>query len=149
MDMLSVASPEFDRIANLMPDCCIIGIEKIKQDHKAFDKCIAEFYQNKTPVIVEMFHGTKSQYVDRIIEEGLKSSYNVTSAFGKGTYFSPNIKLSLNSYTDKNKSNELSYVFLCDVIKDNTKGNGVDIFVCPRDDSFMIKYLISFYKNAS
>lgn len=144
MEYIETSDPEFDRIASMMPDCCIVEIKKVLDDLQCFYNR-NDIEDKKTR---EMFHGTKSKFVNNILSEGLRSYANKISAYGKGTYFSPDIKLSLFSYTDKDDklNNELSYVFLCDVIVDETKGNGSNIYVCPRDDSFRIKYLISFYK---
>lgn len=143
MKTVNLSDPEFDRIAGLMPDCCIVQIQKVLEEKQGFDK---RFQELNKPLIKEMFHGTKSYYVKSILEQGLKSANNRVSAYGIGTYFSPDVKVSLNGYTDKGSASELSYVFLCDVIVKDTGGNKSTIYVCPRDDSFRIKYLISFYK---
>lgn len=150
---LKLANPEFDRIASLMPDCCPVEIIPIVSTNtENYDKRLAELIEkskqsdkNKAPIIKEMFHGTKAQYVESIIVQGLKASYNRTSAYGKGTYFSPHVKFSLNGYTNKGLD-EMSYVFVCDVIVNDTKGNKSTIYVCPNDNSFLIKYLVKFYK---
>ena len=143
LEIISLCSNEFDRIAGLMPDCCVIQIERVNQSNEEYEDRISKV---KDPIIKEMFHGTKSKNVPDILDQGLKASKNVISAYGKGTYFSPDVKLSLNSYTDKNKYNDMSYVFLCDVILNDTGGNKKNIYVCPQDHSFKLKYLISFYK---
>jgi len=125
-----------------MPDCCIVEIRKYGKENTEFEDRIGSM---ESPQVVEMFHGTKFEYVNNILSEGLKSSYNRTSAYGKGTYFSPDVKFSLVNYTNKSQ-NDISYVFLCSVIVDDTNGNKTNIYVCPRNDSFKIDYLISFYK---
>ena len=141
---LSTSDEEFNRVADLVameyPDGCVVRVEKVNT--------ITNNY-NLEPgdKVREMYHGTKASSVGSIIQSGLKSSYNKVSAFGVGTYFSPTIKLSLLTYTDKSLHG-LSYVFLCDVIENKTNGNKSTIYVCPSDDSFKIKYLISFYKKA-
>jgi hypothetical protein len=145
METIKLSDPVFDKIISLMTDCCVINIQKVNRCHDNYDKRVVKLMSQKDIDIKQMFHGTKANNVESIVEKGLMASLNVISAYGKGTYFSPNVKFSLNQYTDKNYA-ELSYVFLCDVILNDTKGNKSNIYVCPRDDSFMIKYLISFYK---
>lgn len=135
-----MSDPEFDRIASLMPDCCICQIQVVNLEQD-FEK------RTDNPKTREMFHGTKARYVNNILNEGLRGSYNVTSAYGKGTYFSPDVKMSLFNYADRSRTDQISYVFLCDVVENEANGNKTNIFVCPRDDSFRIKYLINFYKG--
>lgn len=144
MNYISVSDPRFDKIASMMPDCCVCEIHEVETDHNNFDERVSKLGK---PKILQMFHGTKSDNIHSIIEEGLKSSYNKVSAYGVGTYFSPDVKFSLKGYTDIGPS-EMSYVFLCDVIEQEAKRGNNQIYVCPKDDSFAIRYLISFYKLA-
>ena len=144
LERLKMADPEWDRIASMIyetyQNACIIQIDIVHSDPTGYEK------RRGNSEIKEMFHGTKDKFVRNILKEGLKSEYNRISALGKGTYFSPYIKTSLLSYTNTGKDG-LSYVFLCDIIMSDTEGGG-HIYVCPRDDSFLIKYLIRFHKNA-
>jgi hypothetical protein len=140
---VDIFSDEFDRISKMLDGFCIAEIIEIRMDPTDFVTRVSTI---KKPVIKEMFHGTKSVYVESILKNGLKSSFNRVSAYGKGTYFSPFAKTSLYGYTDRCKEDDLSYVFLCDIIVNDTKGNKSNIYVCPRDDSFRIKYLIRFFK---
>ena len=127
----------------MLPTFCIAEILEVYNDPLPF---AIRLSNTKNPKVKEMYHGTKSQYVHGILRNGLKASHNRVSAYGKGTYFSPQARLSLFSYTNKSSIDELSYVFLCDVIVNDTGGNKRNIYVCPRDDSFRIKYLIRFFK---
>ena len=60
---------------------------------------------------------------------------------GKGTYFSPVAGMSLSYYTDSSKEWGLSYVFLCDIILNDTKIPNVEYsykngtFASPTDNS--------------
>lgn len=147
MEYLEIFNPEFDRLSRMMPKCCITQIIKIDDPNASnFDKRLNEITEgDRSENVKEMFHGTKLQNVNSILAVGLQSKYNKISAYGKGTYFSPNISLSLGMYTDSIKE-QLSYVFLCEVISKDAKRGSQDIYVCSRNDSFRIKYLIAFYK---
>ncbi len=161
LEPVSLRNPEWGRVADLVaknyPNSCIIRIESVvSRNQDEYDTRLGKLgitpeepkdRTEKSPVW-EMFHGTKEKYVPGILKEGLKCSKNVVSAYGKGTYFSPFIKTSLHGYTDVSRSTKLSYVFLCDVVMKDTGGNKSNIYVCPRDDSFVIKYLIRFHKDA-
>jgi hypothetical protein len=143
LEAIRLADPEFDRIAEMVSrsyeNSCIVQIDRVI--------CINLDYEERKQgqEIQEMFHGTKADSVASILNEGLLKDYNKISALGIGTYFSLNIRTSL-SYTNKSKKQNLSYVFLCDVISSDTKGDS-NISVCKRDDSFKLKYLIRFYKQ--
>jgi hypothetical protein len=142
MDYISVSDPRFDKIASMMPECCILEIHEIEKDYNDFDK------RNLNKKTLKLFHGTKHSVIHSIIEEGLKTSYNKISAYGKGVYFSPNVNFSMTGYTDIGP-NDMSYVFLCDVIEQEAKKCNKDIYVCEDDNSHRIRYLISFYKLAN
>lgn len=148
MEYINISDPEFQRIADMMPDCCVMEIRKMKNNTNDYNTRLKFLRDSSQPATVkEMFHGTKFEHINSIIAQGLRASFNKVSAYGKGTYFSPDVKFSLSGYTNKSERDKLSYVFLCDVIKEDTKGNGTNIYVSPSDDSFQIKYLISFYKE--
>lgn len=153
LEPLSLRDPEWGRIAELVSknyeNSCIVRIETVKSTNEAEFQARLNELNLTVEDTREMFHGTKEKYVKNILSEGLRGSMNVTSAYGKGTYFSPDIKLSLLSYTDTSRSSKLSFVFLCNVIEQDAGGNGSNIYVCPRDDSFVIRYLIRFYKDVS
>jgi poly(ADP-ribose) polymerase-like protein len=102
-----------------------IPTAETEQRFKIFEDTFSKKYKKR-----KLFHGTKLHNIESILREGFKINYNVRHAYGKGTYFSPNVSLSL-SYTDGNKTmnifqDELSYVFLCDVIVGEI---GVDNYV--------------------
>ena len=141
MNYLPLSDPKFDKIASLMPDCCVLEIHEIENEYNDFEVLA------KNKKVIQLFHGTKHNNIHSIIEEGLKTSYNKVSAYGKGVYFSDCVKFSMSGYTDISPD-ERSYVFLCDVIESEVKKGSNRIFVCPNDNSHRVKYLISFYKLA-
>jgi hypothetical protein len=153
LEHIFLSDPDFDRIANLVQksykNSCIVRIERVHINRDAFEARATSLVESeKDPDIVEFFHGTKVKYVTGILEGGFKVSESRTQAYGPGTYFSPSASCSLQGYTDKSKDWNLSYVFLCDVIKADTGGNKSNIYVCPKDYSCVPTFLISFYKDA-
>lgn len=154
LEYVSLSDKDFDRIASKIdkeyPESCIVSIERVIRDRSVFDERVLKIKsEGNDPEVTEMFHGTKEKYVDSILKLGFLSEKNTTSAYGVGTYFSPMVRLSLTGYTDISKKSELSYVFLCEIIKSEAGGNGKDIFVCPDDDTCIPTFLIRFYKNAN
>ena len=140
--VVPTGSREYNEIASLLPKCCVTEIRSIENGTQGpFE------IRSKGKKTQRMFHGTKKHSVIPIIKEGLKTDANVTSAYGRGTYFSPDPMFSLKGYTDGSRD-ELSYVFLCDIIMDETKKGTEFIYVCPRDESHCLRYLIVFYKQA-
>ena len=153
LEHIFLSDPNFDRIALLVQksykNSCIVRIERVHINRDAFDARALKIVESgKDPDITEMFHGTKVKYVTGILENGFLRSHSKTQAYGAGTYFSPSAQVSLTGYTDKSRDRHLSYVFLCDVIKADTGGNKSNIYVCPKDESCVPTYLISFYKDA-
>lgn len=152
---LDVMGNDFSRIVEKMTNKCVVAIDEVFEapGRKEYDENLATLlstgleFNGKTGV-VEMFHGTKIKNIGSILSRGLSSDYNTTSAFGKGTYFSPDLDTSLLGYTDVDLKTRVSVVLICDVIKCQTGGNGSNIFVCANDNSFLIRYLVYFHKNA-
>lgn len=152
---ISVSDPEFERIENLVlksyPKSCICTIEKVNNPRilDAFNK----FKSSHECEIWELFHGTHSQNISNIIQTGFQASRNVTSAYGKGTYFAKNAHYSFN-YMKNNHSNDLSYMFLADVaIHDlgnvTLHNENKSIIVATNDDQIYPKYIIGFHKTAN
>ena len=112
------------------------------------------------PKIMEVFHGTRRESAKNIMLEGFDPKYNVTYAFGKGTYCSPQVITALGYCKDANKEND-SMVFLCDMMLGNYgphgnfgiidtekydySGNNSNIYVTPYRYGIIPKYLICYY----
>jgi hypothetical protein len=156
-----------DRIYSDFPNACVLWIDEVNNE-TLLDKY--NDYKNKLEETIEvkelqLFHGTKVNNIDNIINNGFMIVHNVISAYGLGTYMAPSCKMSL-SYTDKcNK--DISYVFLCDCVVGkccvgkynkkidktiyDTQVNSLEnttIYSFPNDDSINPRYLIAFHKNA-
>jgi hypothetical protein len=135
MKRLPLANKEWDRITELFNKelLCVVEIYEVMSEKEL-----------KGPK-KELFHGTKANNIENILRMGLKMEYNVTSAYGKGTYFSDLVSISLEGYTD---ANMYGYVFLCDVLEEHLKYvKGTNFYVCSKDEDIKIKYLIKFYKE--
>lgn len=112
---------------------------------------------------MELFHGTSAACMRKIIAEGFKSDKNVSSMFGKGTYFAPSATKSL-SYVKEEDT--ICYMFLCDVlvgrqnIFKEVDQKSIEHFDCwvdrmqnpieivvPLDDAIYPKYVIALDRN--
>jgi hypothetical protein len=155
LEHVEMADPNWGRIAEKVyqsyDNACITRIEKVIMDRTEFSQRLEKVEKKigTKPQVVEMFHGTKVKNVEGILATGFRVSENKVSAYGKGTYFSPSAQFSLSGYTDASRDWGLSYVFLCDINMEDTGGDKSHIYVCPRDDSCIPTYLISFYKDAN
>lgn len=171
---VSLASQIYDDITKLIrisyPNACVLYMDEIINDN-----LLSKYHQRKTNIEelrgkenvreLLLFHGTKVDCINNIATNGFMKTFNKTSAYGKGTYFSTKASYSSN-YTDKDKT-DISYMFVCDVIIgkctvvngpheidtkhfDNSVNNGIspEIYVTPYDDGAYPRYLVAFHKNA-
>ncbi|BCU09349.1 mono [ADP-ribose] polymerase PARP16 isoform X1 [Sicyoidochytrium minutum DNA virus] len=141
LSVLALSDPDFDRVAANMPNCCVVRIWRVVKQWPEYEEKLRSLDEGH---ITTLYHGTRAENVSSIVEEGLRAKHNQRSAFGRGTYFSSEINLSLYSYTDIAKG--LSYVFVCDVIKEFAKRGSGSIFVCAEDDVFAPRYVVAFHK---
>lgn len=167
---VSVSSDEFSKVVKPITDAylkaqnvdaCIEFVEKLEYPRWFVERL--ESYKDSMPLhrIVEgVYHGTKAASIPSILRDGFQEKYNKTSAYGHGTYFAANPTMSMESYTNIDKSTESSFVFVCDLIvgKIGRSGEDVDtwadvpekpsIYVARRDEAIMPRYLVGFYKQA-
>jgi hypothetical protein len=156
-----------ENIRKTYPNSCVLWIDKIENEflEKAFQDRYLEILNSRGDVIVkQLYHGTSEECVQKIIKNGFESKYNKTSAWGKGTYFTPLATMSANY--SKPKSDEISFMFVCDVIIGVCKIGGISIsktddmdnyvnsvtnptiICCPLDDMAIPRYLIAFHRDA-
>jgi hypothetical protein len=115
------------------------------------------------PTIKELFHGTRdAAAVGPICSSGFDCSLNRASAYGRGTYFATNARMSA-AYMGSDEY-ELGYMFICDVLVGKccvgTSGSHIDtkkydnavnslsnpsIYVTPYHKGAFPKYVVSFY----
>lgn len=163
---VSLTNPLFDEISNKIkesyPKACVLYIDEV------VNPILLESYVDRKSLMSHaeekmLFHGTKSNNVNGIVENGFIAQLNKTSAYGIGTYFSIHANYS-KDYTDVDK-NGISYIFVCNVlvgecelgasnkriIKDNAVNNltNPSIYVTPYDNACYPKYLVAFHKNAA
>lgn len=167
---VSVSDPIFDTISaqirKVYPHACVVFIDRIENNNlaKAFEerkKLMAEA-RGKDPKVMTLFHGTKKDNINSICSTGFKVGYNRTSAYGKGTYFATDPKMSLG-YTDRD-DDDLRHVFVCKVLVgatapgrsggepdrskiDNFVSGEADpaIIVSVWDDAVLPEYIVGFY----
>lgn len=172
---VSMSDPIYDKlVSNLRktyPNACILFIDKIT--NKVLDERFQIRYltilDNRMltddPVeILELYHGTSEESMNNIIKNGFEKKYNRVAAWGKGTYFSP--LATMSAQYSKPKVDEISYMFICDVIygkykvgsQNIEKTDDIDNYVnslkdpsiicCPLDDMAVPRYMIAFHRNA-
>lgn len=169
-ESITLSDKRFDEIVSSVsksyPNSCVLWIDEIHNDtllakYMNREEELARKYGEKLKKL-ELFHGTRNECIDLIANEGFKSELNVTSAYGKGTYFATNALYSSNYM--KTDGDAITYMFLCDVlvgekicsrVNDIPKGvvrvdnkSNTKIYVVPDDDSIYPRYIIAFYKNA-
>lgn len=157
---LSLSNPQFDRIAGYVdkgfPGACILWIDEIQND-----ALLARYLHKKDSLgpdvkELQLFHGTK-KCVDDICEQGFKVSLNVTSAYGKGTYFGDT---AATAFPYMNQGNSrIVYMFVCKVLcsgfnlRDASRNTGYltvsdlnkpVIYCVPEDDSILPEYVVAF-----
>jgi hypothetical protein len=156
-----------ESIRKTYPNSCVLWIDKIE------NKSLEERFQNRYESILynysdvkieQLYHGTSEHCMNNIIQNGFESKYNKVGVYGKGTYFSPLATMSAGY--SKPKSDEVSYMFMCDVIigvcklgsPNKLKTDDMDNYVnslknptiicCPLDDMSIPRYVIAFHRNA-
>lgn len=149
------------------PNMCICWIDKVINDkvQYAYEEKKEAIREHRESVKeIRVFHGTKHAYVSNIVKYGFMVDRNITSAFGKGTYFSNEAKM-CSSYTNLDRG-ELSYMFVCKLLvgkvklgsnnekHDGTYDNTVNnidkptIWTTPYDNGAFPQFLVAFHKNA-
>lgn len=131
-------------------DICILFIEKIENQvlHSKFIECKNNIKDVKQ---MQLFHGTKAESIDSIATFGYDISRNVTSAYGKGTYFSTKASYSFNFMKSSNNEGT-SYMFYSDVLvgeKGKDHYEGPDMYITRYNYGAFPGYIIGIYKEAT
>ena len=154
-----------DRIYVSYKNACILWILKvcnkeIENDQSALKIKLEDYGKVDT---ISLFHGTRTNLIEKIAKEGFDVTKNIKSAYGIGTYAAKKASYSFN-YMDIDRD-EISFMFIVDMLvgrkavckdKINTSlyDNSVDnvknpsIFVTPYNSGCIPKYVVAFHKNA-
>ncbi len=156
-----------ESIRKTYPNSCVLWIDKIENPmlEDNFLRRYQEVINSRGDAkIRQLYHGTSEECVKKIIVNGFQSSFNRVGAYGKGTYFTP--LATMSAQYAKPKSDEISYMMVCDVVIGvckigsvmKAKTDDVDNFVnmltnpsiicCPLDDMAVPRYVIAFHRNA-
>lgn len=100
--ILPPTSDEFDKVCSWIekshPVECIIGIHRIESEYLSgrYKECKLTLAakNNQEPEELIAFHGCSYDSALNIANNGFDIKYNTTSAYGKGTYFSPMYQVS-------------------------------------------------------
>jgi len=124
------------------PNACVLYIDRLHPHSWLYSR-----YNERKGMEEEtiLYHGTKHAYVKGIARDGFRYDKNVTSLYGKGTYFSPTAKVSVE-YTNQDP-NEHSYMFRNRVVSSSAKKGTSDIYVVEDDASCLPEYMICFYQS--
>jgi hypothetical protein len=159
-----------DKVHFSFPNSCILWIDRISNTilEEQHETLFENIKKNRPDIVVdkkELFHGTTELVSKIICEDGFETSFNKTSAYGKGTYFAKDAKYSFE-YSSRGSKDDIVYMLLCSVIvgksvcgshnmeidkleADNSVDRIIDpkIFVTPYDKGGIPKYLIAFNKS--
>ena len=171
LSRLPLSDPIWEYVSKILeltyPEMCICWIDKIdnptlKTNYESRKLLI----QQSRGFVEEMtlFHGTSDANAQDIVKEGFQPSFNRTSVYGIGTYFSTSSKIS--SFYSRFNNTDMSYLFVCKVLVGKTKigvaneildvtqyDNTVNttknptIYTTPYDNGAYPEYLVAFYKN--
>jgi hypothetical protein len=181
---ISMSDTAFDsiysKIEKSYPNACILFIDEIKNEeleevynkHKSTiikehsEKCIKNLIVKpnevlKTPTELQVFHGTHSENIDYIVNDGFDPSKNKVSAYGIGSYFATTARYSFN-YMKSADTHGISYMFVVNIFIGKMKYNksldegdayvdninNPSIFCMPLKEQALPKYLVAFHKNA-
>ena len=163
---VALSEPIFDEIYNKIaqhyPNSCIIWIDQvINHTIEGRYNTLKDELNDSTEL--QLFHGTSRQGVQNIIFSGFDVSFNKVSAYGKGTYFAVDPKLSLLYAPITKQNHDAQFVILCDVLIGKTElgsSNRIPtpdvinfvnrkqdptIYVACKNDGAIPRYVISFY----
>jgi hypothetical protein len=149
MEPVTMSDKRYDEISGRVrksyPDACILFIDELSNPFLEDEQSKLGGKEKKF-----LFHGTSEKNIDSICRNGFRCELNVRSAYGKGTYFSEYASYSIN-YTSTQKSDDIVYMFLCDVLADSSHtkhAKGTGIYVTEHDYAGIPKFLIAFYPKA-
>lgn len=169
--------PKYDeiveRIRKSYPDSCVLFIDEINNTRllENYQEQYAQIVEKRGPEKVKerlLFHGTRAECIEPIIQNGFDPMCNSVSAFGVGTYFAKEAKLSYQ-YMKNPDPRGISYMILAKVlvgsigkvygngalIDTNIHDNSVNyltnpsIIVTPYASGAYPQYVIGIYKNAT
>jgi len=168
-----MGDPKYDQISNKIyesyPNACILFIDEVinsalENEYNNYKQTLINKRGADNITEVQFFHGTHAHLIDTIAAEGFDPAKNVTSAYGKGSYFAKTAQYSF-SYMKSPDKTGVSYMFLADVLigkvftpyetytnkdYDNTIDNpiNISIVVVPVQQGAYPRYVIAFHKNA-
>jgi hypothetical protein len=171
-----LSNPIFDEveaaIKQTYPNACILWVDEVinPELRKAYEDQRESLRNQRGSAAIKelgLYHGTSEEAVYSIANAGFDPSKNITSAFGKGTYFAVAAAYSKN-YAKPKRHDEVSFMMMCDVlvgkcckgssnshIKTALYDNSVDnattpsIYVTPYKYGAYPKYIIAFHRNAA
>jgi poly [ADP-ribose] polymerase 7/11/12/13 len=165
-----MSDKRYDEISEMVyksyNNACILFIDEVKNDdlYASYAAYKSELTEKRGDAVEEklVFHGTSANVIDVICRDGFDPTKNISSSFGKGSYFAKDASYS-KQYMKSTDSHEVSYMFLaklavgkCILHTDTDKDfdNYVNnltmptIFVTPHRYGAFPQYIVGFYKNA-
>ena len=100
----------------------VFKIEKNYEQNMMIYNAVLSTQKNKGKEDL-LFHGTNYGNITKIINTGFNRDYNITSLYGKGTYFSNSARIAAEYSSDQNKGEHVYAMIACRVyIGDSTVG---------------------------
>jgi hypothetical protein len=117
-----MSDKRYDRIVEGIrksyPNSCVLWIEEV------INPTLEELYQNQKKEIetkrkkacneLELYHGSREEFINTICKKGFDPSVNSRSAYGKGTYFAKNASYS-RDYAPPS-SDQVSFMLISSVL---------------------------------
>lgn len=171
---IEICDKNFQEICDLIKkswvNACVLWVDEVVNEElrEKYINCKKEIINKRGEEKVketQLFHGCNSTSITPIINNGFDKSLNKRSLYGKGIYCSKN-----GNYSKEFSGidNDISYIFICDVIIGNCcigkPGLVIDndiydcavdnienpkTFVFPYNYAVFPKYIVAFHKNAS
>jgi hypothetical protein len=127
-------------------NACIVYIDKC-----VFPPLKTRYEKNKKEGMKEIlvWHGTSEEVTDKICKEGFDPKYNKRSRYGKGVYFSSDLKISLDEEYASKDTGELNNVFFCKICLTKEEEQDSKIFVVPSIEQSLPLFVVGFYKTSN
>ena len=126
--------------------CCeILYMEKLKNNklEKQFIEYKINIKDKEKFELKMLYHGTGEDNVEMILKDGFNTKYNITSAYGTGTYLSDSFKYSEGYTKVSTKRNKNIIICECIVKNENLKTKNI---YCFKDSSQIIPRVLVVFK---
>lgn len=152
------------------PNSCILWIEEVVNPRleEAYQKQRIEIVKKRGKPCkeLELYHGTREEYINAIVRDGFDPLANKRSSYGRGSYFAKNASYSRDYAAPA--SDQVSFMLICSVLvgeiaiygadkpidiskHDNSVDNlkSPSIYVSPYEAGAIPRYVVAFHRYAT